>query len=92
MKKMTMDRVSVLTVQYQQYSWEYMLDSFEKIGVKNIEMCPGEPHYCRLDYTSSGEAARRLTRCSSAFPLPAITSVSKGSSRLHRTSWQSGLT
>ena len=38
MKKMTMDRVSVLTVQYQQYSWEYMLDSFEKIRVKNIEM------------------------------------------------------
>ena len=26
MKKMTMERVSVLTVQYQQYSWEYMLD------------------------------------------------------------------
>ena len=60
MKKMTMERVSVLTVQYQQYSWEYMLDSFEKIGVKNIEMWPGEPHYCRLDYTSSGEAARRI--------------------------------
>ena len=48
MKKMTMDRVSVLTVQYQQYSWEYMLDSFEKIGVKNIEMWPGEPHYLSL--------------------------------------------
>ena len=60
MKKLTMDRVAVLSVQYCHYSFEYFIDSMEKCGVKNVELWPGEPHYFRGDYSSAGEAAKKI--------------------------------
>lgn len=60
MKKLTMERVAVLSVQYCHYSFEYFIDSMEKCGVKNIELWPGEPHYYRGNYSSAGEAAKKI--------------------------------
>lgn len=60
MDHLTMDNVSALSVQYWHFSLDYFLDSMVKCGIRNIEFWPGEPHYYRGNYTSSGEAARAI--------------------------------
>lgn len=60
MSKITMDKVSVMSVQYCHYSFSYFLDSMEKCNLKNIDFWGGSPHYCRLDYSTSIEALNKI--------------------------------
>ncbi len=55
-----MDNISILSVQYVQYSFDYFIDSMVKCGVKNIEFWGALPHYCRLDYQDQDEARTAL--------------------------------
>jgi protein FrlC len=55
-----MDNVAVMSIQYWHYSFDYFIDSMVKCGIKNVELWPGEPHYYREDYRSSGEAKKRI--------------------------------
>ena len=45
MSRISMQNVSVMTVQYWHYSFEYVLDSIEKCGLKYLELWAGAPHY-----------------------------------------------
>ena len=60
MKRITMQDVAVMSVQFVQYSFDYYLDSMEKCCLHKVDFWGGSPHYCRLDYRSSEEAAARL--------------------------------
>ena len=60
MKKITLNDFAAMTVSYQQYSFDYVLDSFEKIGLTNIDFWGGIPHYYRFDYNEK-EAKAYLT-------------------------------
>jgi protein FrlC len=51
MKKITMNDFAAMTVSYQQYSFDYVLNSLQKIGIRNIDFWGGVPHFCRLDYS-----------------------------------------
>lgn len=61
MKKLTMQDVAVMSVQYVQYSFPYYVESMKKCGLKNVDMWGGAPHYCRLDYNTGFEAAARIS-------------------------------
>ena len=50
MSKITLDDFAVMTVSYQQYSFDYVLNSIAEIGLKNIDFWGGIPHYYRFDY------------------------------------------
>ncbi|KLE14519.1 TIM barrel protein [Clostridium sp. C8] len=60
MSKITMDKVSVMSVQYCHYSFSYFLDSMEKCKIRNIDFWGGSPHYCRLHYSTSIEALSKI--------------------------------
>lgn len=60
MKKLTMQDVAVMSVQYVQYSFPYYVESMKECGLKNVDMWGGAPHYCRLDYNTSFEAANQI--------------------------------
>lgn len=60
MKKVTMDRFAVMSVQYVHYSLKYYLDSMKECGMKHVDLWGGIPHYCRLDYNSQEEANKKL--------------------------------
>ncbi len=60
MARITMDDVAVMSVQYVQHTFDYYVKSMERCGLKNVDMWGGAPHYCRLDYNSSMEAARAI--------------------------------
>ncbi|MCO5997905.1 sugar phosphate isomerase/epimerase family protein [Actinoallomurus rhizosphaericola] len=49
-----------MTVQYQQYSLAYTLDSISRCGFTAIEFWAGAPHYHRADHATSLAAERRL--------------------------------
>ena len=51
MRKITMNDFAAMTVSYQQYSFDYVLNSLQKIGIRNIDFWGGTPHFCRLDYS-----------------------------------------
>ncbi len=51
MRKITMNDFAAMTVSYQQYSFDYVLNSLQKIGIRNIDFWGGVPHFCRLDYS-----------------------------------------
>jgi protein FrlC len=55
-----MKNISVMSVQYLHYSFDYFLSSMEKCGLRNIELWGGAPHYCRLDYNTSAAAVRKI--------------------------------
>jgi fructoselysine 3-epimerase len=61
MSIITMDNVSVMSVQYCHYSFDYFLNSMEKCGLKNIDFWGGAPHYCRLDYLTSIDAFKKIS-------------------------------
>lgn len=61
MSIITMDNISVMSVQYCHYSFEYFLDSMEKCGLKNIDLWGASPHYCRLDYLTSSDAFKKIS-------------------------------
>lgn len=60
MSQITMKKVSVMSVQYVHYSFDYFLNSMEKCGLKNIDMWGGSPHYCRLDYATNLDAQAKI--------------------------------
>jgi len=60
MSIITMEKVSVMSVQYCHYSFDYFLDSMEKCGLKNIDLWGASPHYCRLDYATSTDAFKKI--------------------------------
>lgn len=60
MPGITMQNISVMSVQYWHYSFEYFLDSMEKCQLKNIELWAGAPHYCFDDYPTHVEANRKI--------------------------------
>ena len=51
MRKITMNDFAAMTVSYQQYSFDYVLNSLQKIGIRNIDFWGGTPHFCHLDYS-----------------------------------------
>lgn len=60
MSRITMDNFAVMTTSYQQYSFDYTIDSIEKIGLKNIDIWGGIPHFYREDY-SNDDVVKFLT-------------------------------
>lgn len=54
MSKITKERLSVMSVQYCQYSFEYYVESMVKCGIKWVDFWGGLPHYYRLDYDQAG--------------------------------------
>ena len=59
MSHITMRDVSVMSVQYVQHTFSYYLDSMAKAGLTKVDLWGGVPHYCRLNYKSSIEAAQQ---------------------------------
>jgi protein FrlC len=51
MRKITLDDFAVMTPSYQQYSFDYVLDSVSKIGLHKIDFWGGTPHFYRFDYS-----------------------------------------
>jgi protein FrlC len=60
MNKLTMDNVAAMSIQYWHYSFDYFINSMVQCGIRNVELWPGEPHYYREDFRSSGDAAKRI--------------------------------
>ena len=59
MSKITASNFAAMTVSYQQYSYDYTLNSLHQIGIENIDFWGGTPHYYRFDH-SDNEARRFL--------------------------------
>lgn len=59
MSRITMQDVSVMSVQYVQHTFNYYLDSMAKAGLTKVDLWGGVPHYCRLNYKSTIEAAQQ---------------------------------
>ncbi len=57
MSRITMQDVSVMSVQYVQHTFDYYLDSMAKAGLTKVDLWGGVPHYCRLDHTGTAQAA-----------------------------------
>ncbi|MBQ1811461.1 MAG: hypothetical protein II009_02435, partial [Erysipelotrichaceae bacterium] len=49
MSKITLKNFAAMTVSYLQYSLDYTLDSLAEIGIRNIDLWGGTPHYYRYD-------------------------------------------
>lgn len=60
MPPLSLDRFAVMSVQYQQHSLEFALDSIARCGFTAIELWGGAPHYFRADPTHSPAADRQL--------------------------------
>ena len=56
MSRITMQDVSVMSVQYVQHTFDYYLDSMAKAGLTKVDLWGGVPHYCRLDHTGTAQA------------------------------------
>ena len=59
MNKISMQNISVMSVQYWHYSFDYFLDSMEKCGLHNIELWTGAPHYYLGHYDTPQEAKKQ---------------------------------
>lgn len=53
MRTITMDQIAGMNMHYQHYSFEYFLDSIKRLGLKNLELWAGSPHFCNLDSSIS---------------------------------------
>ena len=62
MSRISMQNISVMTVQYWHHSFEFVLDSIEKCGLKYLELWAGDPHYSFDDYTDRGSASRKIAK------------------------------
>ncbi len=60
MRKITLDDFAVMTPSYQQYSFDYVLDSVSETGLRKIDFWGGIPHFYRFDY--SDEEAKAYLR------------------------------
>ncbi len=61
MSKITAHSFAAMTVSYQQYSYDYTLNSLAQIGIENIDFWGGTPHYYRFDH-SDAQARRFLEK------------------------------
>lgn len=52
MSKITIDDFAIMTPSYQQYSFDYTVNSINKIGIKNVDFWGGIPHFYRFDYSN----------------------------------------
>lgn len=59
MNKIQFEQFGVMSVNYQQYSLEYCLDSIAKNGFKYVDFWGGAPHYCAFD-TPVGKRQKRV--------------------------------
>lgn len=53
LKPITMDQVAAMNMNYMRYSFEYFLDSLERLGIRNFELWAGSPHFCNTDSKTS---------------------------------------
>ena len=60
MSNLTMQDIAVMSVSFVQHTFPFYLNSMAKCGLKNFDMWGGAPHYCRLDYATSGAAAAKI--------------------------------
>ncbi len=51
MSNITLNDFAVMTPSYQQYSFDYALDSIHSIGIRNIDFWGGIPHFYRFDHS-----------------------------------------
>jgi fructoselysine 3-epimerase len=56
----TFDRFAAMSVQYIQHSLDFYLDSMVRCSIKNLDFWGGSPHYCRLHYSTTAQANRKL--------------------------------
>ena len=60
MSVITMENIAVMSAEYVHHTFLYYLDSMVKSGVKNLDIWGGIPHYCRLNYSTSMAAERKV--------------------------------
>ena len=60
MSKITLKDFAIMTPSYQQYSFDYTLNSIKEIGIKNVDFWGGIPHYYRYDYNEEENKNRGL--------------------------------
>lgn len=48
-----MDRIAGMNMHYAHYSFEYFLDSLDKLNLKKFELWAGSPHFCNTDSSQS---------------------------------------
>ena len=53
MSKISIEQLSVMSVQYVHYTFDYYLKSMKVNGIKNIDLWGGVSHYCALDYSDN---------------------------------------
>jgi len=51
MTRITLKDFAIMTPSYQQYSFDYTLNSIKEIGINNVDFWGGNPHYYRFDYS-----------------------------------------
>lgn len=59
MSKITMENFAIMTTSYQQYSFDYTISSINSLGIKNVDIWGGTPHFYHNDY-SNEEVKKRL--------------------------------
>lgn len=60
MSTITMDQIAVMSAQYVHHTFDFYLDSMKRCNVRNLDLWGAQPHFCRLDYSTSAAAARKL--------------------------------
>lgn len=58
--KKTKLKFSAMSVAYVQYSLDYVIESYRKLGLKSIEFWAGCPHFYKADYASKSESLKVL--------------------------------
>jgi protein FrlC len=53
MKPITMPQVANMNMNYNHFSFNYFLDSMERLGMTNFELWAGSPHFCNSDSATS---------------------------------------
>lgn len=53
MGMITMDQIAGMNMHYARYSFEYFLDSLERLNLKKFELWGGSPHFCNTDSSQS---------------------------------------
>lgn len=60
MNNIKSDQFAAMNMVYNRYSFDYFLDSLDRIGVKNFELWAGAPHFCHfIQSLSDAENVRK---------------------------------
>jgi protein FrlC len=57
MSRITMNDVSVMSVQFVQHTFSHYLDTLQECGLRLIDLWGGVPHFCALDHPDGSSAA-----------------------------------